>query len=1022
MAVAAARTHNRVFEEIPVPSLTALQQAQAFIAPYLAVDWRRVGILEWAPKLTWRNAAADLVSAITVTVMLLPQALAYAVLAGLDPIYGIYSSIVPVIVYSIFTTSSQVAIGPVAPTSILLQTTMSSVTGATVRTPAFLYYNLLLALLSGCAQLLYGTLRLGVIASLLSWPVMSGFSSGAAFIIIVSQVPDLCGLTVGNSGSSFFGQAYQVLINLPTLRWQTTLLGLPMTLAVLYLKDVSWRGRKLIHKLVPLPLILMLVALLISWAANLQQYGIKLVGTVPASLPQPSMPVASWADVSLMAPSALIVGGINYVQTVSLAVLFGKKVGERVSANGEFFALGLSNVAGSFFSCYTVAGSFTRSAVQSETGARTPLTTALTGVLMAVFCVSIARAFYYLPTCVLAAIVLGATRSLISVSDVATLWRCKPSDLVQLAVSFFAVLGLGISNGLLAGVGFSLATILARSFMPRLTKLGRLPGTDVFVALDRFAECAPVPGVLVLRLDGELHFGNVARVTARLHEELEDAAKRDLSAAAAATAPGASSSAHVPGASSRIVPASLRVAAPGDSAAASGVSGSLGPAGLQLLGGGGGTGGGSPVGGSPAEDALTPVTAAVASHAHGRSRATSGGLRPLRTSAAAPPPLPHSREVYALCSFPAGEAAALERVLLLHRQGSSGSMAGGATVGAAGGSCDGGEPVPGGGPPPPPSCLAAAAPSAGAAAAASSLHLPNEASDAEAAIAASAHSASLPASASAATADPAYACVGEEAAGPGPASHPTPLEATPATRGSPAAPAPSAPAAGTRGSPRPGSSGFFPPASESTPSAGAAGVEAQTPQAPSSPSSMAGLRQRGPAPSADGSATTAAAASGVQWSARERLEQEADRLPLRAVILDGSRVVDIDATACRELQEVMEAYQRSRLSPRPLLLIAGLPGPVRDTLDAFGVQRNTDPATTRFLTATAALASLTEREREEEDWDAITHDLALMARGLASGTTDAALQLLPLAPATVQGGGPAEAQPERAAQEAEAEP
>jgi sulfate permease, SulP family len=507
-----------------------------------------MGIFAWWPKVTKQALIGDLIACATVAVVLIPQGkwfpsrqhcslrldvassflpffspsfagMAYGVLAGLDPVYGLISATIPLMIYALFTTSSQVAVGPVAPTSILMATTIQAVTGATPRTPEFLKYHLVLAFLSGVFQILCGILQMGFIASLLSWPVMSGFSSGAAVIIISTQISELLRLTMEKSDNTFV-QFGRTLVALPSLHWPSFAVGVPCLLILLFWKDLSIRGWK-IPKRTPVPLILVLLAVVISWAADLKSVGVKVVGEIPASLPAPQFPIESFADVKLLLGSAIVIGSVNYIQTVTLAVLFGKKVNEKVNPNGEFFALGFSSTISSFFSCFTCAGSFTRSAIQSEAGAKTPLTTFLSGAMLLVFLYTIIRMFTVLPVTVLAAVVLSSTRPLISVSDAIFLWKVKPSDFVQLIVTFLGVIILGISDGLLLGVGFSLATVLYRSFIPRLVALGRLPGTDVFVALERFPETRPVPGVVVLRLDSALHFGNVQSVTKRLFDELE---------------------------------------------------------------------------------------------------------------------------------------------------------------------------------------------------------------------------------------------------------------------------------------------------------------------------------------------------------------------------------------------------------------------------------------------------------------------------------------------------------------------
>jgi SulP family sulfate permease len=1109
--------------------------------------------------------------------------MAYAVLAGLDPVYGLISATVPLLVYALFTTSSQVAVGPVAPSAILMASTIQSVTGAVPRSPDFLRYHLVLAFMSGCFQLLCGTLRLGFIASLLSWPVMSGFSSGAAIIIIVSQAADLLKLTLQKADNTFV-QLYRVFVALPTLHLPTLAIGVPCLLVLLFWKDVSLWGRK-IPKRTPVPLLLVLILVVLSWAADLQRFGIRIVGDIPAALPAPSFPITHPEDIRTMLVPAVLIGSINYIQTVTLAVLFGKKAGERVSPGGEFFALGFASLVGSFFSCFTIAGSFTRSAVQADAGARTPLTTAFTGGLLIVFIYTVIRVFSYLPVAVLAAVVLSSTRPLISVADAVFLRRVKPSDFIQLMVTFLAVVSAGISDGLLVGIGFSLATVLYRSFKPRLTGLGRLPGTDVFVALERYPEAHPIPGVIVLRLDGELHFGNVAAVVGRLHAELE-AAKAAAAAASAAgggpagasgsdagsaivvstggddvilarpsrrraanaTAGGSSASvgASFDGASSGAQPvlfaaehggasaaalgrASLLAAdaeadgnvelsavhmggpfaglvgakermsppegLPHVEAAAAAAAGSHGRnvSGAGEVSNGAGTTAEAPqpagfstgnasgvraaVGGSvtlrrsppgglagPSSAAHVPAleggpgpAAPDAGGSHGvdfmprlrqlrswlpggggsagslQAEGQTAGARPLSpakqqqapprppsaggaassTSPSAGPPGSSStssaasggsnidaatgratRVVYALATF--NEPGRELEVLLQGVHGSAGGAGGaGGTAGGAGGLSHGDgrprlAPVPSAGrlhgadgPASDHSVsshgsLAVLRPTAaGAGSAASVAHGAGSGASTGSGAGGSAERAPPLAAGSQAQLVPVSHILSTEPTTAGVAA------LTAAAHGSaPGMLSPLSTASFTRGplargllrrglsdASLPASAGGPAGVSQSSGGAAAAPYDPASPQhdaggAPSSPNSPGGM----PGPQRQLN------------DASPRQGAAAEAVPLRAVILDASRVVDIDATACRELQGVMEAYHQTRILPRPLLLVAGLPGPVRDTLDTFGLQRHTDPATTRFLNAAAAVASLFEREREEEQWEDITQDLATIAR------------------------------------------
>lgn len=1004
MPVAASvvpRAHNRVFSERVSQPRSLGSVLRAVGRQLCRTSWREIGIVQWWPRVTRETLLADAIACATVAVILIPQGMAYAVLAGLDPVYGLISATIPLLVYALFTTSSQVAVGPVAPTSILMSATIASVTGATPRSPEFLRYHLVLAFLSGCFQLVCGFLRLGFIASLLSWPVMSGFSSGAAVIIITSQLPDLLRLDMVKDNNNVFRQVARTVTALPSAHWITAAIGIPALLLLLFWRDIRIRGWSL-PKRTPLPLLVVLVLTLVSWAADLRSMGVKTVGDIPAALPAPRFPITDVADVKLLLGSAIVIGSINYIQTVTLAVLFGKKAGETVTPNGEFFALGFASLVGSFFSCHTIAGSFTRSGVQAEAGARTPLTTAFTGAMLIIFLYTIIRVFAFLPVAGLAAVVLASTRPLISISDGITLWRCKRRDFVQLLVTFCAVVAAGISDGLLVGVGFSLATLLYRSFVPRLVELGRLPSTDVFVALDRYPEAWPVPGVLVLRLDGELHFGNVASVTGRLQGELDKAkgqakARTDVASAAAGVAAAGSGSSSGSSASGTGSVAVIADAASGRDTVASGAASGSG----SLLAGNG-----------SAEVDLRPLAAsssasAAANSSNGRGLADVSSHGSLASTAAAAAgadgdglqlqvqlqvrvPVAHADTDAAAAA--SAESAGAGAVAVAASSSSSSSNS--ANAGHGNGNNSAAKST---------RLVYALATLDGHAGRQLDLllqaahKLPAHYATATGTGGSSASSSSSSPAASAAHAAVPFAFAEAAASSAG-------ARRDGGTSGS-AAPAPT-----VAGPPQPHKHVV----SMNNAAAGAstslsvvpAGLrtglglgEAESPvPLPRSQKAALGSHPFAPVGSSSGSSAAADAANGTQLSvqvdgaastARPRLaEAFAGRVnpadtPLRAVILDASRVVDIDATACKELQSVMEAFQTARLEPRPQLLIAGLPGPVRDTLDSFGMRSNSDPATTRFLNVVAAIASLYEKELEEAAWQRITEDLAQLAQETA---------------------------------------
>jgi len=500
------------FLEVPAPQTKWTAAAAAAVVSALRMRWTDVSVVNWVRGYNRHKAVADVVAALVVTTMLLPQALAYALLAGVPPAYGLYSSIVPVAVMGGLTTSSQISPGPNGPSAILMAGMVSKLTSAAPLTPEFVRVTNAFAFVVGVSLMLMAVVRLGtVVANLLSWPVMSGFTTGAALTIIASQVVPLLGVTIPSENNAVMKVA-RALEFIMTARWRVIIVSAVFFVVFYWAKRIAIRGRKL-PGWVPVPLIGVGIAVLVSWAADFKALGIPTVGTVPSGLPTPTAPpLADVAEFVAMLPSAALMGVINYVQTVSVELFLAKKVGERVNPTTELLALGASGVVGSCFSSHAICGGFTRSAVQNQAGAKTPATILWTATFMLIATVAVSSIFSYLPTSVLAAMIVAAALQLVNVSELRAMWRNNKSDFMQSAVTTIFVLALGLEYGILAGVLLGLLLMLWRSFTPRLTELGRLPGTSVWVALYRYPQATPLPYAKVFRLDGELNFGNVFRV------------------------------------------------------------------------------------------------------------------------------------------------------------------------------------------------------------------------------------------------------------------------------------------------------------------------------------------------------------------------------------------------------------------------------------------------------------------------------------------------------------------------------
>lgn len=388
------------FEEIPGREEPLPETIMSGLRSFLNVSLSSLPIVQWLPRYRLNTLVADLIAGVNVGILLIPQGMAYSVLAGLPPIYGLYSSTVPLIVYTLFASSTKVSVGPVAPTSILINSAIASLRPAD--TVQAVQIALALSFACGIIQIALGALRFGFIASLLSWPVMSGFLSAAGITIIASQLNDLFGITAP-SDSRFYMRVYNTLAYIPTMSWQASLIGIGSLVILVGVKHLPklglWPWGKRVPNWFPTQLIVVALGIGISLACDFSRSGsVRVVGHIPAGLPSFSLPVTDGALLVSIFPQAFVLAVIAYIGTISLGVAFAKQAGEDINANVELFASGVSCLAGSFFQGFTSSGSFTRTAINASLGAKTPAANLFAAILVILALLFIAPVFEALPT------------------------------------------------------------------------------------------------------------------------------------------------------------------------------------------------------------------------------------------------------------------------------------------------------------------------------------------------------------------------------------------------------------------------------------------------------------------------------------------------------------------------------------------------------------------------------------------------------------------------------------------------
>jgi SulP family sulfate permease len=478
-----------------------------------------VPALEWLRQYDRDALASDLLASVIVTIMLIPQSLAYAMLAGLPPEMGLYASTVPLLAYALFGSSRVLAVGPVAVVSLMTAAAVSEV--AEPGSAEYVGAAIALAALSGAMLLALGLARLGFLANLLSHPVISGFITALAVLIAFSQARHLLGVDAGGhalpeivvslgahlGGSSPWTLAVGISA-VAFLSWARSGLR-PLALrlgAAARLADILTKAG---------PVVAVAAGTAVVAVLGLDGEGVRIVGEIPRGLPGLSLPPLDVELWQRLAPAALLISIVGFVESVSVAQSLAARRRQRVDANQELIGLGAANVAASLSGGYPVTGGFARSVVNFDAGARTPLAGVFTAVLIAVTAIFLTPLFYHLPNAVLAATIVVAVLSLVDRGALVRTWRYSRADFVAMAVTIALVLLAGVEVGITAGVGLSIALFLWRSSRPHMAVVGQVPGTEHFRNVERHAVRVS-DQVLTLRVDESLYFANTRYLEDRL--------------------------------------------------------------------------------------------------------------------------------------------------------------------------------------------------------------------------------------------------------------------------------------------------------------------------------------------------------------------------------------------------------------------------------------------------------------------------------------------------------------------------
>ena len=468
-------------------------------------------VLEWSKGYNRNTLTDDLVAALIVTIMLIPQSLAYALLAGLPPEMGLYAAILPLLAYAMFGTSRALAVGPVAVVSLMTAAVVGEM--ALQGSAEYVAAAIALALISGVILLVMGLFRLGFLANFLSHPVISGFMIAATLIIATSQVKHLLGISA--SGSNLIALIGSLASNITDLNLFTMIIG-GASVGFLYWARKGMKpvlvGMGLTEKLAGIlsktgPIVVVVLTTAFTAAFNLTGHGVSVVGTLPSGLPPfavPSFDLEMWGG---LIGSAVLISIVGFVESISVAQTLAAKRRQRISPDQELVGLGTANIAAAFSGAYPVTGGLSRSIVNFDSGAKTPAAGGFTAIGVLLAAIFLTPLLYFLPKATLAAIIIVAVLSLLDLSIIKQTYKYSRADFLAMAATIIVTLGFGVELGIIAGVSLSIFLHLYRTSRPHSAVVGQVPGTEHFRNINRH-QVIVSPEIFSIRIDESLYFPN----------------------------------------------------------------------------------------------------------------------------------------------------------------------------------------------------------------------------------------------------------------------------------------------------------------------------------------------------------------------------------------------------------------------------------------------------------------------------------------------------------------------------------
>ncbi len=473
-------------------------------------------IFHWLPNYKKAYLTNDIVAGLTVGIMLIPQGMAYAMIAGLPPVFGLYAALVPQVIYALMGTSRQLAVGPVAMDSLLVASGLTALSLSGIE--EYISMAIFLSLFMGTIQLSLGLLRAGFLVNFLSKPVISGFTSGAAIIIGLSQLKHVLGVNIPRN-SKVHQLLFNVIEKFKEINIYTVTIATIAILIILLIKKLNKRYRINI----PGALLVVLFGILTVYGLELYHSDVKIIGVVPDGLPAFKIPNISLHTVAELTPIAITLALVAFMEAISVAKAVQEKQNEyEVDANQELIALGTSNIIGSLFQSYPTTGGFSRTAVNEQAGAKTGISAMVSAVIVGSTLLFFTSLFYYLPNAVLGAIIMVAVFGLIDFKYPVELFKKRKDEFILLLVTFLITISVGITQGIILGILFSLLLMVYRVSKPHIAVIARIEGTNYYKNINRFHSSVAIrKDVLGIRIDAQLFFGNTTFFKKALLKEIK---------------------------------------------------------------------------------------------------------------------------------------------------------------------------------------------------------------------------------------------------------------------------------------------------------------------------------------------------------------------------------------------------------------------------------------------------------------------------------------------------------------------